>query len=1205
MMRALCRSIVNGGFDSFLCRVFVRPPPVVFREILFTELRERALEFYRGEVWPLRHVFGVLSRYVNAITDASGKSLTPLAATTWLGVDGNICCSCVGRTSHVAHLHGGKKDVDCAHSRMLAHTIFRLSRRLGTSPERFRLGMSGDVVPDGDSAPSGPACSTVSSAAEEWDAEGPMEVFRSGQSAVSVVVTGLGRCKVAAPVRCTRSVTSCCFCDSASGFSCVHATRSRCVRRGPTAGSIDAASKGIADVEGARSQLPIPMYNCPKSVRVNSLVCSYVEMGKTFVVKAPPCCPKCDTLKVRLEMQWEDGVIMCSGGYCKMRIESFWCSTAACKTRIYADGRDIGLVIWSSSTAATAVILRDIGREMTTSGSTFGACFRHWHNKYVDLRDSGSHPEMEEASTRSRQTITPLFYWAVYLMTRDPPVWAFRCSSCQDKNGRYRVVTADGIWLGYLKRLSTGLYTNPTELCTSVKEAVEAASIHPFEWVRRFVRSALKQPSKAAVVKGGQLHSALRALALLCPAALSRVQESGTGEQVLALRWLQALLSSVWDLEAACVTLCDAIVSHLKKLVTPASLIPADARAAHIVILQELAAWREHVRRGPVRQGVGAAARELRAAAGAERGAAAPGARHDAAAAVVEAPVQGAPRAAELPAGVAAGSGPGAAAPAVPAGAVAAIDGQDGGAAGGGESLAGNVPRGAGQQGGARHGAGIAPAGRSAGPNPVATEAGGIAHVPNLPPRDVGQAVGQVQALPGAGDAGGGPRGAAGRRSRDARRPARTARAHHSDRTTSEPGDPRCLRPLIKELGETLYKDVTSFCVAISIDPVVNGFKERHSASLTHISSLLSGPDGHGRLTPLLARCAAGGSGGEAFSADDEAAVELLRENRMLQAFIAAITSNIRVFDHMHESAANALLAIQATVKNYYTPRSGTDGSSLAYNKKWLDPSVSPEELRRRFRAAFPGTSEDVRDTGAFFPGLERCRAGAFASTEVPELGTCAKNYQDAHTHFSPGTFTICCACAHPKMIGFVVLDKREGPPALLNALLSYFALLPTFVVYDFGCGALRSAIGKLWLFIALVTIVSDLFHIVNHLCSDALHPRSYSGLDHANSVAHEQRNAPINLMRRSLRACGEQEYIGILQLETIAYNVMAHARSTSPYRLPETYNYRQFYFSRNACCCGCGYNPDPPLVSPPKHAPDPADLEAEAAAEWVKGDDW
>lgn len=76
--------------------------------------------------------------------------------------------------------------------------------------------------------------------------------------------------------------------------------------------------------------------------------------------------------------------------------------------------------------------------------------------------------------------------------------------------------------------------------------------------------------------------------------------------------------------------------------------------------------------------------------------------------------------------------------------------------------------------------------------------------------------------------------------------------------------------------------------------------------------------------------------------------------------------------------------------------------------------------------------------------------------------------------------------------------------------------------MYDFVCGALRSALGTLSFFIALVVRVSDLFHMVNHLCSDALQPRSYTGLDGVNPVAHEKRNSPINLMRRSLRACGQ-----------------------------------------------------------------------------------
>lgn len=56
--------------------------------------------------------------------------------------------------------------------------------------------------------------------------------------------------------------------------------------------------------------------------------------------------------------------------------------------------------------------------------------------------------------------------------------------------------------------------------------------------------------------------------------------------------------------------------------------------------------------------------------------------------------------------------------------------------------------------------------------------------------------------------------------------------------------------------------------------------------------------------------------------------------------------------------------------------------------------------------------------------------------------------------------------------MGFVVLDTRKGSPALLNTILSYFVLLSKFIMYDFGCGALRSAIGKPLLFVALLVLV-------------------------------------------------------------------------------------------------------------------------------------
>lgn len=250
----------------------------------------------------------------------------------------------------------------------------------------------------------------------------------------------------------------------------------------------------------------------------------------------------------------------------------------------------------------------------------------------------------------------------------------------------------------------------------------------------------------------------------------------------------------------------------------------------------------------------------------------------------------------------------------------------------------------------------------------------------------------------------------------------------------------------------------------------------------------------------------------------------LLVENRILFAFIAAIRSSASLFARVRVRVAELLLSIRAVVQGYHATSPAEAGSAAAYQAAWGDHSFGAAELRRHFLEAYPNVSDDPLVTGAFFPGLPMCRPCPFHGTDCPELGTCSKTYKEVHKHFSPGTFTLCCACSHPKMVGFVVLDKREGPPALLNALLSYFALLPSYIVYDFGCGALRSALEKLWFFVAVVNLVSDLFHIVNHLCTDALHPCSYSGLDGSNTVAHEQRNAPINLMRRSLRACGQDE---------------------------------------------------------------------------------
>mgnify|MGYP007064155776 CR=1 FL=1 len=90
MMRSACAAIVHGGFEVFLRGLFSASPPAEVKDMIFIDLQERAEEYYRGEMWPLRHAFGVLSRFINGAADEAGKILTPAVVTTWVSEGGFI-----------------------------------------------------------------------------------------------------------------------------------------------------------------------------------------------------------------------------------------------------------------------------------------------------------------------------------------------------------------------------------------------------------------------------------------------------------------------------------------------------------------------------------------------------------------------------------------------------------------------------------------------------------------------------------------------------------------------------------------------------------------------------------------------------------------------------------------------------------------------------------------------------------------------------------------------------------------------------------------------------------------------------------------------------------------------------------------------------------------------------------------------------------
>lgn len=251
----------------------------------------------------------------------------------------------------------------------------------------------------------------------DWDAEGIIETFRTGQTAVAVVLSGTGMCKVPAPVRCSRKTSSCEFCDSAAGFSCVHAVRARSVRRGEPPSKVAAAGAGGATgddgetaVDDAQSTLPLPLHNCLLSVRVDAKVCAYMREGKVLFVPAPLRCLTCETPRKKDTVKVDDGAVMCSEGYAAMGMESFFCSSDECQRWVFPEGRAEGLVILSCSTASTALIMRDMASEMVLSGSPFKACLKHWNNQFMDRRDSGAFPKMLPVKLKSRKTITSLFF---------------------------------------------------------------------------------------------------------------------------------------------------------------------------------------------------------------------------------------------------------------------------------------------------------------------------------------------------------------------------------------------------------------------------------------------------------------------------------------------------------------------------------------------------------------------------------------------------------------------------------------------------------------------------------------------------------------------------------------------------------------------------------------------------------------------------
>ena len=131
----------------------------------------------------------------------------------------------------------------------------------------------------------------------------------------------------------------------------------------------------------------------------------------------------------------------------------------------------------------------------------------------------------------------------------------------------------------------------------------------------------------------------------------------------------------------------------------------------------------------------------------------------------------------------------------------------------------------------------------------------------------------------------------------------------------------------------------------------------------------------------------------------------------------------------------HAMVDVLESFYNAYNTLSNDEASALLYRSRW--EKTSPR-LFRKYLMNNPGIKIDYRGfndifhSGIFFANLPQVRPLPFNDksdyrNKHRDYGSCSKHYDNVRPDFTPGAITFCCACTHPILFGFKVLERGEG----------------------------------------------------------------------------------------------------------------------------------------------------------------------------------
>lgn len=919
------------------------------------------------------------------------------------------------------------------------------------------------------------------------------------------------------PLYLTHTRSSCSLCPGARTKTCSHVIVAQECGAPHHAHRTSAQSAAPSLEVSAISRLRIPLHNCVAAIRLNAEVSAKTVSGEEFVVPAPKRCHFCAARGKPHQLilpSTRTGAIACTRGFCKMVVHVAKCSS--CEQWVCRDGREEHIVLLTMTSAATVTWMRSMAHD-AADGAALTTSTTKWIRAVRRETVAGVLPSTNP--TRSGRILRNIVVVGLKLMAADLPPELFTCVHCMDNDGRYKWVSADSIWVGFGSGADHVQFDHVVEAVPENRRAIRAAYLIRGESVRRIVRDVMK-PKKDLKLLSRAVKPAQLAVGVLLPDALPidcRVSQTA-GEKAIA-----GVLGSIFDMNAAAAKLLTALHTGLAKYKTRSRVEAARRTEA----CQHLAAYINSRKSGKQKPSQPTDAADQQVAG-----------------APTTTLPQGVMRSSTQPAGdnVAGLDAPPPSSKHIPA--------------------QGTLPAPPTDRSSQR----LSPV-----KNPPAAAVKTPAYRAAQHARDTGAA--SLSLTTPAAQLQGDTNGASVARGRQAppRQPDCGRKPFKAGKGDVEADSP-FLRPAVVALDKDQRRELLSFVTAITIDSVVLPFRPGHAEVLRQLATLLDQVNHGAVVADLLARSTLDADPKD----DDDHApiVILLRELRFVQLGLRSFSCMFEAHAGLSSTLANGLRCVAASIDQFVAEwRNGPEGSTR-YQSKWEGGGRSQADMARDFRAAYPSAARSHERTGTCAPSLPQCRPEPFLWKEVLSTGMCSKHYAKAHK-FSPGAMTFCCGCKHPLIIAFSVLDRKEAPQVLLNMLLSRFARLPRFLIYDFSCGAFRVALGKLAWLLLDCTVVSDRFHIFNHLCSDAFDPRSYAKLDGVDSGAPEQRNAPIRRIQTTLQGMGVVPYTNLLAYQTAILNHEAQTKwALKVERLPDDCDLAGRFFTLYPCWC-CD-EPDP-----------------------------